>query len=76
MAISDTSPEIAAMQIEVRRKMSTQQRFRAAVELSDLAHEFRKAGIRMRHPEWSERQIVMELLRLAFLPDPIPAWVR
>jgi len=57
MAISDTSPEIEAMQLEIRRRMTPEQRLLVAFEISDLCREFRKAGIRREHPEWSERQI-------------------
>jgi hypothetical protein len=74
--ISDTSPEIHAMQIEIRRAMSPEQRLRIAVELSDLQREFRKAGIRRDHPDWSEHQVMIELFRLAFFPEPLPTWVR
>ena len=48
MPISDTSPEIEAMQLEIWREMTPEQRLQA----------------------------VIELLRLAFLPDPLPIWVR
>jgi hypothetical protein len=76
MAISDTSPNIKAMQIEIRRSMSATKRLQIACELSDLAREFRKAGIKRNHPDWSEREVIIELLRLAFLPKPLPSWVR
>jgi len=76
MAISDTSPEIEAMQLEIRRRMSPEQRLLVAFEISDLCRAFRKAGIRLEHPDWSERQVMIELFRLAFLPNPLPAWVR
>jgi len=76
MAISDTSPEIEAMQIQIRRSMTPSQRLQIAVELSDLLREFRKAGIRKDHPDWSEREVMIELFRQAFSPQPLPAWVR
>jgi hypothetical protein len=76
MPISDTKPEVEAMQIEIRRRMSIAERFRVAVELSDLCHELAKTGIKTRHPEWSEREVALELLRMSFSPDPLPAWVR
>jgi hypothetical protein len=76
MAISDTSPEIEAMQIKIRQSMSPQQLLEVAIELSDLLRQFRKAGIRRDHPDWTERQVMIELFRLAFLPEPLPAWVR
>lgn len=76
MAISDTSPEIAAKQLELRRKMTAAQRLSVAVEISETYREFRKAGIRTQHPDWTERQVMIELFRLAFLPEPLPSWVR
>ncbi len=76
MAISDTSPEVEAMQHEIRRKMTGAQRLRLALEMSQFARELRKAGIRQDHPDWTERQVMIELFRLAFFPEPLPAWVR
>jgi hypothetical protein len=76
MAIIDTTPEIEAMQLEIRRRMSPGKRFRVALEISELCRELRKAGIRKQHPDWTERQVMIELFRLAFLPDPLPPWVQ
>lgn len=56
--------------------MTPEQKLRVAFEISDMARAFRKAGIRRDHPEWSERQVMIELFRLAFLPEPLPTWVR
>lgn len=76
MAISDTSPEVEAMQFEIRRRMTGAQRLRLALEMSQFARELRKAGIRQDHPDWTERQVMIELFRLAFFPEPLPSWVR
>jgi Rv0078B-related antitoxin len=76
MAMTDTSPEIEALQLQIRRSMTPGQRLRVALEISDCCRELRKSGIRRDHPDWSERQVMIELFRLAFLPDPLPAWVR
>ena len=76
MPTSDTSPEIEAMQIKIRRGMSPEQRLRTALDLSDYCRTIRKAGIRRDHPDWTERQVMIELFRLAFLPQPLPSWVR
>jgi hypothetical protein len=76
MAISDTTPEIEAIQIAIRQSLTVQQRLQIALDMSLFARELTKAGIRRDHPDWSERQIMMEVFRLAFLPDPLPAWVR
>jgi len=46
-----------------------------AFEMSEFARELARAGIRHDHPEWSEAQVARELLRLAFFPKPLPAWL-
>ena len=76
MAISDTTPEIEEMQLAIRRSMSGAQRLRVCLEMSVFARELRKTGIRRDHPDWSDREVMLELFRLAFFPEPLPAWVR
>jgi len=46
-----------------------------ALEMSEFARELAVAGIRRDHPQWTEAQVARELLRLAFLPAPLPAWL-
>jgi len=76
VAISDTSPEARAKQDEILRAMSGEQRMTLAYEMSMFARDLAREGIRRDHPEWTEAQIARELLRLAFLPEPLPAWLR
>jgi hypothetical protein len=76
MAVSDTSPKIEAMQLAIRRSMTPEQRLLVALDISHCCRELRKAGIRRNHPDWSDRQVMIELFRLAFLPKPLPKWVR
>ena len=71
----DTSPEAAAVQLRVLKSMSNEQRFLITWRMSVLARELTKAGIREQHPEWSEREVIREVLRRAFYPKPLPAWV-
>ena len=40
------------------------------------ARELNRARLQREHPEWSEANIARELLRLAFLPAPLPAGLR
>ena len=72
MTMTDTSPEARARQDEILRAMSSEQRFTLAYEMSMFARDLAKEGIRRDHPEWTEAQIARELLRLAFLPAPLP----
>ena len=71
----DTSPEAEAVQLRVLKSLSDEQRFLIAWNMSMFARELTKAGIREQHPDWSERQVIREVLRRAFFPKPLPAWV-
>jgi len=73
MTIRDTSPEAEARQVKILRAMSGEQRIIVAYDMSMFARELMKEGIRRDHPEWTERQVSREVLRLAFLPAPLPA---
>jgi len=53
----DTSPEAFAYLIDALRRMGPQQRLRLAAEMSDEVRELAKAGIRSRHPEYSDRRL-------------------
>jgi len=72
VAISDTSPEAQAVQFEIWRKMSGEQRMTLAYEMSMFLRELAAAGIRQDHPDWTEKQVSRELLRRAFFPAPLP----
>jgi hypothetical protein len=71
--ITDTSRAAAELQLKIQRAMSEQQRFLQAFEMSLFARELARARIRIDHPEWNEADVARELLRLAFLPDRLPA---
>ena len=53
--------------------MPGEQRLLMALEMSLFARELAKERIRREHPEWPETRVARELLRLAFLPAPLPA---
>jgi hypothetical protein len=56
--------------------MSGEQRLLLAFEMSLFARDLAGARIRHDHPEWDDAQVARELLRFAFLPDPLPARFR
>ena len=56
--------------------MSGEQRLLLAYEMSMFARELNRARLLREHPEWPEASIARELLRLAFLPAPLPAGLR
>jgi hypothetical protein len=74
--VSDTSPDAERVQTEVLRGLSCEQRLLTALEMSDLTRELARARIRREHPEWTENQVIRELLRIAFLPGPLPSGLR
>jgi hypothetical protein len=56
--------------------MSGEQRLLLAMEMCDFSRELAASRIRREHPDWTNAQIVRELLRLAFLPEPLPLHLR
>jgi hypothetical protein len=76
LAIGDTTPEAAAIQLQIQNKMTGEQRILLALEMSLFARELAREGIRRDHPEWAESQIARELMRLAFFPAPLPEGLR
>jgi len=74
--IRDTSPAAQAIQDEIHRTMTGEQRVILAFEMSLFARELARAGIQQQHPDWTEDRVARELLRLAFLPNPLPAGLR
>jgi hypothetical protein len=76
MPLSDTSPAIRKMQLEIQRAMTGEERLLRALEMSVFARELAKAKIRSDHPDWSEAQVTREVLRLSFLPAPLPRGLR
>ena len=76
MAITDTSAAAQAVQLEIHRSMTGEQRLLLAYEMSMFARALNRARLLGEHPEWSEARIARELLRLAFLPAPLPAGLR
>jgi hypothetical protein len=76
MPFSDTSPSAKAILRQLECAMTGEQRILEALEMSVFARELAKAKVRTDHPEWSEAQVAREVLRLEFLPDPMPSGAR
>ena len=73
---SDTTRAARDVQLAIQRTTSSEQRLIMALEMSLFVRDLNRAGIRSDHPEWSNAQVERELLRLAFLPEPLPANLR
>jgi Rv0078B-related antitoxin len=74
--MSDTSPEAAAIQTEIHRRMSGEERLLLAIEMSLFARELAWARLREEHPEWTEWELKRETLRYAFGSAPWPPPLR
>ena len=72
MPTSDTTPEAQALQDEILCALTGEQRVLLAFDMSLFAREFARAGIQREHPDWPENRVARELIRLAFLPKPLP----
>jgi Rv0078B-related antitoxin len=73
MSISDTSAKALEIQRQIHRSFSGEQRILIALEMSLFARELARERILSEHPDWDEWQVKRELLRIAFLPQPLPA---
>jgi hypothetical protein len=66
MPAHDTTPRAAAIQLELYRQAGPSRRAQIAVELSDAVRETALAGIRRRHPDYSEEQVALSFLRMVY----------
>jgi hypothetical protein len=64
--VSDTSARAAAVQLALYRNAGPSGRVKFAVELSDAVRQTALSGIRRRHPEYSERDVMHCFLRLVY----------
>jgi hypothetical protein len=63
MSSSDTSPEAAAVQLEIYRSLGAAARLRIGLELTALSRQLLEEGIRKRHPEYDADQLRWAFLR-------------
>ena len=66
MAVSDTTPQAAAIQLDLYRKAGPSRRAQIAVELSDAVRATTLAGIRRRHPDYTEEEVKADFLRIVY----------
>jgi hypothetical protein len=62
--LADTTLEAHKKQVEILQKLSPERKALMAMELTDNVRRIAVSGIRSRHPEFSEKQVMRELLRL------------
>lgn len=70
MAVArDTAPEARRVQLDALRRLSGPERLAMACAMSDEARAASEAGVRHRHPEWTDRQVQRDLLALLVGPE-------
>jgi hypothetical protein len=60
----DTTAVARRIQTEALRRMGGPARLEAACRMSDDARDVTLAGVRYRHPDWTDEAVHRELLRL------------
>jgi hypothetical protein len=67
--LDDTTPEALAVQFQVLRRLGPAGRLAMMFELSDNLRSLVEAGVRHRHPEWNDRTVEREVIRLMIGDD-------
>lgn len=60
----DTSKKAAKIQFAVYRNLTEEKRFAQTIELSNNLQAIAKSGIKQRHPEYNQQQVVQAYLKL------------
>ena len=63
---SDTNIDAIRKQFEILQNMSDEQRMEIAFELSDKARQGLIADIKKQHPEFTNRQVINEVIRRCY----------
>jgi len=66
---ADTSKEAARVQVEALRRMGLSGRAELTMQLCDNLRQITKAGIRHRHPDYTDQQVTQAYLRLILEPE-------
>ena len=74
---TDTSPEAHAVQLELLRRMSPDERLEKAFSLSNGVRRMAMDAIRRRHPDFDEVQVRIKFIELTYgkeLADGVRLW--
>ena len=64
--LSDTNPSAAAIQREIFRRMTTEERLRTALEMSESMRNVSLEGLRSRRPDLDDDGSRRELMRIMY----------
>jgi hypothetical protein len=59
----DTTEEAAQVQLDAYRRMASSDRLRVGLELTRMSRDLLAAGIRARHPEYTDDEVKWALIR-------------
>jgi hypothetical protein len=62
--LDDTTPEALAVQFRILRRLGPAGRLAMMFELSDNLRQIVKDGVRHHHPDWDDRTVEREVIRL------------
>ncbi len=62
----DTSKEAWEVYLSVLSRMTPERRVEIAFDSSEMARELSRTGIRMRHPDYTEREVNLALFRILY----------
>jgi hypothetical protein len=68
--MGDTARDAQEKQMEILRRIGPEGRLRAAIELTRISRKLLSEGVRKRHPEYTEREIHLDSIRLT-LPEEL-----
>jgi len=61
MRPTDTSEKVAALAAELNRSFGPERRLAQALDLTDLLRQLARAGLKSRHPEYSDEEVARAL---------------
>lgn len=67
--LDDTTPEALAVQFQILRRMGPAGRAAMMFDLCDNLRTLVAAGVRHRHPQWDDRAVEREVIRLMIGDD-------
>lgn len=62
---NDTTPEAAAVQAEIWRRMPPERKHQIAAELSENVRQIAAQGVRSRHPEYTDDEVRLAVIKLS-----------
>lgn len=69
MKPTDTSQRSYEKQIQIYRKMGPEKRLQTALDLAETSRKLLAEGVRQRHPDYGEKEIMLASIRLMIEKD-------